>query len=66
MLRMIGKLGARLKREVLVYEGNLNINELIYLINIMEKCFYCEEIDAIKKIEFVYHKGERACNLVVG
>lgn len=63
---MIGKLGARLKREVLVYEGNLNINELIYLINILEKYFDVEEVDVVKKIKFTYHKGERTCNLVVG
>jgi hypothetical protein len=39
--------------EVPMYEGNLNIQELIDWINAMNKYFDCENVDEDKRVKFV-------------
>jgi len=47
---------ARPNTEVSIYEGGLNLEEMIDLINDMEKLFDYEEIEDEKKVDFVVTK----------
>jgi hypothetical protein len=51
LLRVVVKLGTREKMEVLMYEGNLNVEELLDWISALDKYFDYEEIDDEKKVK---------------
>jgi hypothetical protein len=51
MLRDLVKMGAREKIEVPVYEGNLDVEELLDWISTLEKYFDYKEIDDEKKVK---------------
>jgi hypothetical protein len=53
LLRAVVKLGTRAKMEVPMYEGNLNVEELLDWINSLDKYFDYEEIDDEKKVKHV-------------
>jgi hypothetical protein len=53
LLRLVTKVGARPKMEVPMYEGNLNVEELLDWINAMDKYFDYEDIDEEKKVKHV-------------
>jgi hypothetical protein len=50
-LRAVARLGRRAKIEVLMYEGNLDAEELLYWISSMEKHFDYEDVDEEKKVK---------------
>jgi hypothetical protein len=51
LLRVVVKLGTRAKIEVPMYEGNLNVEELLDWISDFDKYFDYEEIDDEKKVK---------------
>jgi hypothetical protein len=51
LLRLVTKVGARPKMEVPMYEGNLNVDELLDWINAMDKYFDYEEVDEENKVK---------------
>jgi hypothetical protein len=53
LLRVLVKLGTRVKMEVSMYECNLDVEELLDCINALEKYFDYEEIDDEKKVKSV-------------
>jgi hypothetical protein len=53
LLRLVTKVGARPKMEVPMYEGNLNVEELLDWINAMDKYFDYEDIDEENKVKHV-------------
>jgi hypothetical protein len=53
LLRVIVKMGAREKIEVSMYEGNLDVEELIDWVSDLDKYFDYEEIDDEKKVKHV-------------
>jgi glucose-6-phosphate isomerase len=52
VLRMLVKVGGRPKVEVPMYEGNLNVEELMDWINTMDKYFDFEEVEDRKKVKY--------------
>ena len=52
-MRDVVKMGARVKIEVLMYEGNLDVEELLDWIRDLDKYFDYEEIDDEKKVNHV-------------
>jgi hypothetical protein len=50
-LRVVVKMGTREKIEVMIYEGDLNVEELLDWISDLDKYFYYEEIDDEKKVK---------------
>jgi hypothetical protein len=55
-LRAVVRLGARAKIEVLMYEGNLDAEELLDWIRSMEKYFDYEDVDGEKRVRHVVTK----------
>jgi hypothetical protein len=53
LLRAIVKLGARAKIEIPMYEGNLDVEELLDWIRSMDKYFDYEDVDEEKKVRHV-------------
>lgn len=53
MLNMIVKMTTLPMMEVPIYEGNLTFDELMDLINAMDKYFEYEDFDEEKKVTFV-------------
>jgi hypothetical protein len=53
LLRVVVKLGTRENMEVSMYEGNLNVEELLDWISSLDKYFDYEEIDDEKKVKHV-------------
>jgi hypothetical protein len=53
LIRVVTKVGARPKVEVPMYEGNLNVEELIDWINALDKYFDYEYVDEEKKVKYV-------------
>jgi hypothetical protein len=53
LLKAIVKLGAREKIEIPMYEGNLDVEELLDWIRAMEKYFDYEEVDDEKRVKHV-------------
>jgi hypothetical protein len=51
LLRDVVKMGTRTKMEVPMYEGNLNVEELLDWISALDKYFDYEEIDDEKKVK---------------
>jgi hypothetical protein len=51
LLRVVVKMGAREKIEVPMYEGNLDVEELLDWISDLDKYFDYEEIDDEKKVK---------------
>jgi hypothetical protein len=51
LLRVVVKLGTRAKIEVPMYEGNLNVEELLDWVSALDKYFDYEEIDDEKKVK---------------
>jgi hypothetical protein len=50
LLRAVVRLGARAKIEIPMYEGNLDVEELLYWIRSMDKYFDYEDVDEEKKV----------------
>jgi hypothetical protein len=48
---MVIKFGSRPKMEVPMYEGNLNVDELLEWIHSMDKYFDCEEVEEDEKVK---------------
>ena len=53
LLREVVKLGARAKIDIPMYEGNLDIEELLDWIRSMDKYFDYEDVDEEKKVRHV-------------
>lgn len=53
VLKMLTKVSGRLKVEIPLYDGNLNVEELMDQISSLDKYFYYEEVDDKKKVKFV-------------
>jgi hypothetical protein len=53
LLREVVRLGARAKIEVLMYEGNLDVEEMLDWIRSMDKYFDYEYVDGEKKVRHV-------------
>jgi hypothetical protein len=53
LLRVVVKMGAREKMEIPMYEGNLDVEELLDWIREMDKYFDYEEVDDEKKVKHV-------------
>ena len=51
LLREVSRLGGRAKIEVLMYEGNLDVEEMLDWIRYMEKYFDYEEVDEEKRVK---------------
>jgi hypothetical protein len=66
LLRLVTKVGARPKMEVPMYEGNLNVEELLDWINAMEKYFDYEDIDEENKVKHVVTRMKGHASLMVG
>ena len=56
LLKYVVKLGDREKIEIPMYEGNLDVEELLDWIREMEKYFAYEEVDDEKKVKHVVTK----------
>jgi len=52
MLNMIAKMSTKSKMEVFIYEGNLNVDELMDWIDAMDKYFDYEEVNEANKVNF--------------
>jgi hypothetical protein len=66
LIRVVTKVGARPKVEVPMYEGNLNVEELIDWINALDKYFDYEDVDEEKKVKYVVTRLKGSCNIMVG
>jgi hypothetical protein len=66
LLKVVVKLGAREKIEIPMYEGNLDVEELLDWIREMDKYFDYEEVDDEKKVKTCCHQIEGTHNTVVG
>jgi hypothetical protein len=64
LLRVVVKLGTREKKEVPMYEGNLNVEELLDWISDFNKYFDYEEIDDEKKVNHVVTRLEGHATLL--
>jgi hypothetical protein len=53
LLRAVVRLGARAKIEVPMYEGNLDVEELLDWIRSMDKHFDYEDVDEEKRVKHV-------------
>jgi hypothetical protein len=53
MIKVVTKVGARPKLEVPMYEGNLNVEELIGWINALNKYFDYEDVYEEKRVKYV-------------
>jgi hypothetical protein len=51
LLRAVVRLGARAKIEVPMYEGNLDVEELLDWIRYMDKHFNYEDVDEEKNVK---------------
>ena len=51
LLRAVSRLGGRAKIEVPMYEGNLDVEELLEWISSMDKHFDYEDVDEEKKVK---------------
>jgi hypothetical protein len=51
LLREVARLGGRAKIEVPMYEGNLDVEELLHWVRSMEKLFDYEDVDEDKKVK---------------
>jgi hypothetical protein len=60
---MLVKAGGRPKVEVPMYEGNLNVEELMDWISAMDKYFDFEEIEDKKKVRFAVTKLKRHASI---
>jgi hypothetical protein len=47
------KIGAREKMDILMYEGNLDVEELLYWFRALDKYFDYEDIEEDKKVKHV-------------
>jgi hypothetical protein len=50
LLRVVVTLGARAKIEVPMYEGNLDVEELLHWVRSMDKYFEYEDVDEEKRV----------------
>jgi hypothetical protein len=66
LLKVVVKLGAREKIDIPMYEGNLDVEELIDWIRAMDKYFDYEDIDEEKKVKHVVTRLKGHATLVVG
>jgi DNA-binding transcriptional regulator WhiA len=53
LLKAIVKLGSREKIDILMYEGNLDIEEFLDWIRAMEKYFYYEDVNEEENVKHV-------------
>jgi hypothetical protein len=53
LLRAVSRLGGRAKIEVPMYEGNLDVEELLYWIRSMDKYFEYEDVDEEIRVRHV-------------
>jgi Icc-related predicted phosphoesterase len=53
LLKAVVKLGARAKIDILIYEGNLNTEELLDWIRAMDKYFDYEDVNEENKVKHV-------------
>ena len=51
MLKEVSRLGGRAKIEVLMYEGNLDVEEILDWIRSMDRHFDYEDVDEEKKVK---------------
>jgi hypothetical protein len=70
LLRVVVRLGGRAKIEVPMYEGNLDVEELLDWIRSMDKHFDYEDVDEEKRVKHVVtrlkdmqHCGGMNCRL---
>jgi hypothetical protein len=66
LLRVVVKMGAREKIEVPMYEGNLDVEELLDWIRDLDKYFDYEEIDDENKVKHVVTKLKGHASAMVG
>jgi hypothetical protein len=60
---MVTKFGSRPNMEVPMYEGNLNVDELLYWINAMDKYFDYEEVEEENKFKYAMIRLKRHVSL---
>ena len=53
IFRVVARIGAREKMDIPVYEGNLDVEELLYWIRALDKYFDYEDVDEDKKVKHV-------------
>jgi hypothetical protein len=53
LLGVVARIGAREKMDIPVYEGNLDVEELLYWIRALDKYFDYEDVDEDKKVKHV-------------
>ena len=63
LFRAVARIGAREKIDIPVYEGNLDVEELLDWIRALDKHFDYEDVEEDKKVK---HVITRACNTMVG
>jgi hypothetical protein len=51
LFRVVARIGARAKMDILVYEGNLDVEELLDLIRALDKYFDYEDLEEDKKVK---------------
>jgi hypothetical protein len=51
LFRVVARIGAREKMDILVYEGNLDVEELLYWIRALDKYFDYEDVEEYKKVK---------------
>jgi hypothetical protein len=56
LFRAVARIGAREKMDIPVYEGNLDVEELLYWIRALEKYFDYEDFEEDKKVKHVVTK----------
>ena len=53
LFRVVARIGASKKMDIPVYEGNLDVEELLYWIRALEKYFNYEDVEKDKKVKHV-------------
>jgi hypothetical protein len=53
LFKVVARIGAREKMDIPVYEGNLDVEELLDWIKALDKYFYYEDVEEYKKLKHV-------------
>jgi hypothetical protein len=59
-------MGAKAKMDIPVYEGNLDVEELLDWIRALDTYFDYEDVEEDKKVRHACHEIKRTCSIVVG
>jgi hypothetical protein len=51
LIRVVARMGARAKMDIPVYEGNLDVEELLDWIRALDTYFYYEDVEEDKKVK---------------